>query len=543
MQLLCLPLQTYFNNHHKTINKTKKSMKTNTSLRLCLLLLTLCATMLHATEIKYGPNIVYDGKVNDAGQPFKKGKLITTYKASSNGMIAEEKDILEGEFNGGRVEKAKLRLARYNGPLWLNRAVFEGVVEYTIEEGGKSVTYKLLEGELKDNSFHKLSITPRSPMTITRQPGEDMGCATITTPVVLKGEALEVNERNLAGWDNPYRPLTLETLGVTGVNKAITYTLDKNFNLQKEEGQQLYFGEGKEVSHNAEKGYVYVKMANGDEFFFNQNTSKAYFCRQYTDATISHLPKGSTIKYANSNTFKGTIKIAGNQEPNALYKRIMQSSTLAEAGISIFTGEMTQADGQVVKYVEGLTEAEVQAARERREREAAEERARQEQEAAQRAAEAKRARAKLVGTWELLNYYSGIKIVYTLKADGTMTADYTYTHPQLKQGATMKFKTSTSWSASAGGFCVNEDGVDDVNININSTDKAYMADLNAQCNKFGRRRFLSEVQYEMIRQCDGGRSLAYGEKSFWDISISGTTMTATTNRRGEEVTVKFKKIK
>ena len=542
MQLLCLPLQTYFNNHYKTINKTKKSMKTNTSLRLCLLL-TLCATMLHATEIKYGPNIVYDGKVNDAGQPFKKGKLITTYKASSNGMIAEEKDILEGEFNGGRVEKAKLRLARYNGPLWLNRAVFEGVVEYTINEGGRSVTYKLLEGELKDNSFHKLSITPRSPMTITRQPGEDMGCATITTPVVLKGEALEVNERNLAGWDNPYRPLTLETLGVTGVNKAITYTLDKNFNLQKEEGQQLYFGEGKEVSHNAEKGYVYVKMANGDEFFFNQNTSKAYFCRQYTDATISHLPKGSTIKYANGNTFKGTIKIAGNQEPNALYKRIMQSSTLSEAGISIFTGEMTQADGQVVKYVEGLTEAEVQAARERREREAAEERARQEQEAAQRAAEAKRARAKLVGTWELLNYYSGIKIVYTLKADGTMTTNYTYTHPQLKQGVTMKFKTSSSWSASDTGFCVNKNGVNDLNININYTNKAEMADLNAKCNRFGREAFLSATQYEIIRQCDGGRSLAYGDKCFWDISISGTSMTATTSRRGEEVTVKFKKIK
>lgn len=518
-------------------------MKTNTSLRLCLLLLTLCATMLHAVEIKYGPNIVYDGKVNDADQPFKKGKLITTYKANSNGMIAEEKDILEGEFNGGRVEKAKLRLARYNGPLWLNRAVFEGVVEYTINEGGRSVTYKLLEGELKDNSFHKLSITPRSPMTITRQPGEDMGCATITTPVVLKGEALEVNERSLAGWGNPYRPLTLETLGVTGVNKAITYTLDKNFNLQKEEGQQLNFGEGKEVSHNAEKGYVYVKMANGDEFFFNQNTSKAYFCRQYTDATISHLPKGSTIKYANGNTFKGTIKIAGNQEPNALYKRIMQSSTLSEAGISIFTGEMTQADGQVVKYVEGLTEAEVQAARERREREAAEERARQEQEAAQRAAEAKRARAKLVGTWELLNYYSGIKIVYTLKADGTMTADYTYTYPQFKQGTTLKFKTSSSWSASDTGFCVNKNGVKDLNINFNSTDRSLMADLNAGYKKFGRETYLSMVQYELIGDCDGGRSLIYNDKCFWDISISGTSMTATTRRQGEEVTVKFKKIK
>ena len=520
-------------------------MKTNTSLRLCLLLLTLCATMLHATEIKYGPNIVYDGNVNEAGQPFKKGKLITTYKTSSNGKVAEEKDILEGEFNGRRVEKAKLSLAG-------KRIVFEGVVEYTIKEGDNSVTYRLLEGELRDNSSHKLSIPTRRRMTIIRQPGKDMGCTTTTRPLMLKRETLEMSESNLAQWGAPYAPLTLETLGLTGAERVTTCTLDKNFNLQEEEELRLKFGEGKTVF--AREDYVSVLTDNDDHFMLYSTTNKAYFRRQYTDANIETNPQVCTIKYTNGNTFKGTIKIAGNQEPNALYKRIMQSNTLAEAGISILTGEMTQADGQVVKYVDGLTEAEAQAARERREREAAEERARlerqqaeeaarAEQEAAQRAAEAKRARAKLVGTWELLNYYSGIKIVYTLKADGTMTTNYTYTHPQLKQGVTMKFKTSSSWSASAGGFCVNEDGVDDVNININSTDKAYMADLNAQCNKFGRRRFLGEVQYEMIRQCDGGRSLVYGEKSFWDISISGTTMTATTNRRGEEVTVKFKKIK
>ena len=107
----------------------------------------------------------------------------------------------------------------------------------------------------------------------------------------------------------------------------------------------------------------------------------------------------------------------------------------------------------------------------------------------------------------------------------------------------MKFKTSSSWSTSDTGFCVNKNGVNDLNININYTNKAEMADLNAKCNRFGREAFLSATQYEIIRQCDGGRSLAYSDKCFWDISISGTSMTATTRRQGEEVTVKFKKIK
>ena len=527
-------------------------MKTNTSLRLCLLLLTLCATMLHAVEIKYGPNIVYDGKVNEAGQPFKKGKLITTYKTSSNGKVAEEKDILEGEFNGRRVEKAKLSLAG-------KRIVFEGVVEYTIKEGDNSVTYRLLEGELRDNSSHKLSIPTRRRMTIIRQPGKDMGCTTTTRPLVLKRETLEMSESNLAQWGAPYAPLTLETLGLTGAERVITCTLDKNFNLQEEEKLQLEFGEDKTVSAGISSVSVFTD--NDDHFMLYRVSNETYFRRQYTDANIETNPQVCTIKYTNGNTFKGTINIAGNQEPNALYKRIMQSNTLAEAGISILTGEMTQADGQVVKYVEGLTEAEAQAARERREREAAEERARQErqqaeerarrereaaeerarqeQEAAQRAAEAKRARAKLVGTWELLNYYSGIKIVYTLKADGTMTADHTYTHPQFKQGYTMKFKTSSSWSTNDNGFCVNENGVKDLNINLSSTNRAQMEEINANCNKYGKEFFTLII----LNKCDGGKSLVYDEKCFRNFTISGTSMTATTYRRGEEVTVKFRKIK
>ena len=535
-------------------------MKTNTSLRLCLLLLTFCATMLHAVEIKYGPNIVYDGNVNEAGQPFKKGKLITTYKTSSNGKVAEEKDILEGEFNGRRVEKAKLSLAG-------KRIVFEGVVEYTIKEGDNSVTYRLLEGELRDNSSHKLSIPTRRRMTIIRQPGKDMGCTTTTRPLMLKRETLEMSESNLAQWGAPYAPLTLETLGLTGAERVITCTLDKNFNLQEEEKLQLKFGEDKTVL--ADISCVSVLTDNDDHFMLYRVSNKTYFRRQYTDANIETNPQGCTIKYTNGNTFKGTINIAGNQEPNALYKRIMQSNTLAEAGISILTGEMTQADGQVVKYVEGLTEAEAEAARARREREAAEERARQErqqaeerarrereaaeerarqeQEAAQRAAEAKRARAKLVGTWELLDYYDGIKIIYTLKADGTMTADYTYTHPQLlfyqPQGYTLKFKTSSSWSTNDNGFCVNQNGAKDLNIYINFANRATMTQFNAGCRKYGKEYFTSVTQFEMLKKCDGGKDVAYDEKCFRNFTISGTSMTATTYRHGEEVTVKFRKIK
>lgn len=124
-----------------------------------------------------------------------------------------------------------------------------------------------------------------------------------------------------------------------------------------------------------------------------------------------------------------------------------------------------------------------------------------------------------------------------------MTADYTYTHPQLNQGTTLKFKTSADWSTGDTGFCVNRNGVKDQNISFNSTDRSLMATVNTGCNRYGRETFLSMLQFELIKDCDGGKSLAYNDKCFWDISISGTTMTATTRRQGEEVTVKFKKIK
>ncbi len=101
-----------------------------------------------AEKVQYGKYITYDGKV-DANKKPNGGKLELAYKAQGAAGLETNKDVLEGVFADGKVSNAKLAIANYNGPLWINSAKFKGTLEFTIADDGSSITYNLLEGELE----------------------------------------------------------------------------------------------------------------------------------------------------------------------------------------------------------------------------------------------------------------------------------------------------------------------------------------------------------------------------------------------------------
>lgn len=102
-----------------------------------------------AEKVQYGKYITYDGKVDANKKPNGKGKLELAYKAQGVVGLETNKDVLEGVFADGKVSNAKLAIAKYNGPLWINSAKFKGTLEFTIADDGSSITYNLLEGELE----------------------------------------------------------------------------------------------------------------------------------------------------------------------------------------------------------------------------------------------------------------------------------------------------------------------------------------------------------------------------------------------------------
>lgn len=184
-------------------------MNIKSLLRLSMVTVMMCcAAFAYADEINYGNTISYDGKVNDAKQPFGKGKLTTAYYSDKTQM-----DRLEGKFENGRVLDAKLMLARYNGPLWINRCVFKGTLQYEIIGTGSdaAVKYTLLEGELKDAGYNTISITSDNPMVIIRKPfgGE---CSTAVTPSRVK-QTGELNSSLIQELKSRYSPVPIEELG------------------------------------------------------------------------------------------------------------------------------------------------------------------------------------------------------------------------------------------------------------------------------------------------------------------------------------------
>ncbi len=513
-------------------------MKKSVFLRIPLLLMLMCcAAVLHADEIKYSRYVVYDGKVDKAGQPFKKGKLITTYRGNSNGIDADEKDILEGEFNNNRVEKAKLRLGRYNSPLWITRTSFEGTLEYRIEEGGKAVTYTLIEGVIKDSKFSKLKIYPEDPLVITRIP-QIKGCSNKVTPIRIVGENLELTESNLAEWGKSIAPFKLKALGLSEVKKSYRCYLNDSLNIVESSEPEFIFKDQKRVYYNAPTDEIVIAMPSGEGMIVHRTSRDITFIRNYPDAQVVCKPNMSQVKFNDGRVYNGSIKLSVT-EANAVYLGVIEAATYAESCIGFHTGTLTTADGKTINYIDGRTEAEIAEEKARKEREA-------KQAEAKRQADMKKARAKLIGTWELLGYYPGEKVIYTLKADGTMIASYTYSGEQTKNMLTAKFTVSAEWKVDEEGFCVNKSekafiGAD--NITFNFTDYEMKSNFESGCREYGRETFTKVYFSEFIKMCDGGSSFIYNDKWYTGLTIKGTTMTGKTYRRGEQVDVKFRKLK
>lgn len=516
-------------------------------LRLSLMTVLICTSAyVYADEINYGNTISYDGKVNDAKEPFGKGKLTTAYYPDKSQM-----DRLEGKFENGRVQDAKLMLARYNGPFWFNRCVFKGTVQYEIIGTGSetAVKYTLLEGELKDAGMNAITISSDNPMVIVRKPfgGE---CSTTVTPTRVK-QAGELTPQIAQELEDSYSPVPIRELGLRGVYNVFECTLDDKWTIQKSKTYEPIFGDDVKVSVKS------VKLSSGETqeeiTLTTSSGSYTYVKNCYPDMVTRPFLKAEYFgKLSGSNqqqygveatTAKGTYVGYALLEPSdgkSIYRKFMKSSNFEEMGFVLYEGVLTTADNKQVRYIKGRTEAEI-------EQERAEQQRRQEQERAELAAKIENVKKKivpkLIGTWSY-KYAAGLTILYTFKADGTLFTDYTYTHDPndptgLKKGTVVKFRSHGAWKIDEDGdLIVNcQDKNDFSNYNVTSTDRAYMARLNADCNRYGRDNYLTIMVYELLPNLPGGRSLVYKEKQFWDLSLSGNILKCNNNN------VEFRKVR
>lgn len=333
-------------------------MKRELRIKALLLILLGIPFGLFAKEINYGSFITYDGKVNKSLEPEGKGKLVTQYnvlREYNDGSITneEQKDILKGKFFQGKVTDAEVQFARYNGPLWLNHAVFKGTLEYTLLEGDKGIKYTLLEGVFVCNNYTDFSISPNNPFVITRVPSEN-GCETIAEPLSYASVSNQTQS------NNRIHLLIGEVKEYLNIRE---YRLNKEWNFEKtREYLKPVYADGTEIITNSENDDFSVRYKNGD--YFNVFSNGDFELRKtYNDATLT-IGDETQIAYNDGSTYSGTISTERFYSSEDAYEYYMKPTSMAEIGFDFYTGEFVK-NGEVIKYIEGRTEAEILAEQER----------------------------------------------------------------------------------------------------------------------------------------------------------------------------------
>ena len=257
-----------------------------------------------AEEIKYGRFVTYDGKIDVSKNPEGKGKLITEYKVERmtvNGRSDEvNKDILQGKSSQGKVVDAKVQFARYNGPLWVNRATFKGELDYEILDNN-SVKYTLLEGTFTSSDYCDYTISRDNPLVITRIPSFE-GCETKSEPLCYKTKGGNIQSSIYSGF--------YQSIGeIKEVYQVEEYVLNNQWELRKGEiTPEPVYADGTKVTIYGQYDFD-IEYANGD--FLRQKGEELVLRKTFPDGVLDYniVKKEASIAYADGANYKGTVDV------------------------------------------------------------------------------------------------------------------------------------------------------------------------------------------------------------------------------------------
>lgn len=320
-----------------------------------------------AEEIKYGRFVTYDGKVDVSKNPEGKGKLITEYKVermTEYGTTNEvNKDVLQGKFSQGKVVDAKVQFARYNGPLWVNRATFKGELDYEILDNN-SVKYTLLEGTFTSSDYCDYTISRDNPLVITRIPSFE-GCETKSEPLCYKTKGGNIQSSNYSRF--------YQSIGeIKEVYQVQEYVLNDQWELRKGEiTPKPVYADGTKVTIYNQSDFD-IEYANGD--FLRQKGEELVLRKTCPDGVLDYniVKKEASIAYADGANYKGTVdvKVLFNLSPyniniiesyslDKIINDVMKAPSLESMKICLVTGVLVK-NGENIEYKNGLTLAEIE---------------------------------------------------------------------------------------------------------------------------------------------------------------------------------------
>ena len=289
-----------------------------------------------AEKVQYGKYITYDGKVDANKKPNGKGKLELAYKAQGAAGLETNKDVLEGVFADGKVSNAKLAIAKYNGPMWINSAKFKGTLEFTIADDGSSITYNLLEGELETKDYKTFIISSDTPLTITRIPHPD-GCETEAGKLLVYKSSPSI--KNIP--NDYFYDLKISELGnIKNVKKYWPYELNGDFSTIEGDTEYTVELENGGVLSRSDEGFSF-RLPNKD-FFYTIYSAPGYkFKKTLQEGVLSceggdfYLLKGENGKK------KGVITIT-KYNTQTEFMKIMNATTLQSVGGTYYEGQIAE---------------------------------------------------------------------------------------------------------------------------------------------------------------------------------------------------------
>lgn len=314
-----------------------------------------------AEIINYGEFISYNGKIDGQNNPNGKGKLELSFGALEERNAKSNKDILSGIFENTegssvKVTNAKLSLA--------NRAKFKGTLKYYIEDGGKSISYMLLEGTFMTSNLRFFDINSTSQLTIIRTPQID-GCKTI-----FKNDLYEdIRPIAVSTDDIPkdyFSPLIMpEKNKVKNAKKRHPYVLNNNF-----EGKDNGYEYSLELTNGGilykKSGNIIYQLPNRDWFILSTKASYPFaFKKTFTEGVVKTNADTTFFSFIGNNGETGMIEKSFGDNGQVIFDKIMNQSSIQGTGYKIYTGKIaslmmgaSKDDGQAqydlaMAYIEG----------------------------------------------------------------------------------------------------------------------------------------------------------------------------------------------
>ena len=313
-----------------------------------------------AEEIAFTKYITYKGSVDANGKPSGKGKIEVTYNQTKD----LRKDVLEGVFANAVVTDAKLTLEKYNGPFWINSCTYKGVVEYSIANNGKSITFKLKGGKIKDASYSSCTIVADYPLEIKRTP-HDSGCE-------LKTEAFYTDIKsptNHASITEIFQPFNTSLLGSeAGYTQGTVYDLGNDWKLNRiGEAEVATFSNGSQLMKVRDR--IGVEYSNGDNITYDINQNAVVsFTKTYQDTIVTYNIKNtkSSVQYPDGAEYVGSLNFEQEiPDFSDYFKKVMLSDIFTNSGVSLGSGTLTRNEEQIT-YKDGKSSEDL--AREERQR-------------------------------------------------------------------------------------------------------------------------------------------------------------------------------